>query len=102
MRPCPQGFVKHILGITEQTDLSSQLFRVLQLQQGRKQITTYFWLTKVCNLKSHQPSGYLAGFVKTTVRGYPRWANFGASTILLLAFSRTPAMANPGGGLDFP
>ena len=88
MRPCPQGFVKHILGITEQTDLSSQLFRVswlkfhaarpagaepkkelgiteqtdlssqlfrvLWLQQGRKQITTYFWLTEVCNLKSHQ------------------------------------------------
>ena len=78
-RPCPQGFVEHILGITEQTnlssqlfsvswlkfhaarpagaepkkelgitektDLSAQLFRVLRLQQGRKQITTYFWLS---------------------------------------------------------
>ena len=28
-RPCPQGFVEHILGITEQTDLSAQLFSVL-------------------------------------------------------------------------
>jgi len=32
MRPCPQGFVKHILGITEQTDLSSQLFPVYWLK----------------------------------------------------------------------
>ena len=27
---------------------------MLRLQQGRKQITTYFWLTEACNLKSHQ------------------------------------------------
>jgi len=79
---------KKELGITEKTDLSAQLFRVLRSSRGVN--------------RSPPISGYLTGFVKTTVRGYPRWANLGASAILLLAFSRTPAMANPGGGLDFP
>jgi hypothetical protein len=69
-------------------------------------VTLWAWAVALVlrDLSNTSPpiSGYLAGFVKTTVRGYPRWANFGASTILLLAFSRTPAMANPGGGLDFP